>query len=432
MIRIESLDHEGRGVVHVEGKALFVEGALPGEIVAYSTYKKKPKVEFANVSRMIKESPFRVNPKCASFGTCGGCSMQHLDPSAQVAVKQRVLEDALWHIGRVKSEIILPAIHGPYWKYRQRARFSVKYVEKKGKVLVGFNEKKTRYVTDMAGCEVLPERISRLIPILKELITDLSIRSRLPQIEIASGEATDVMVFRILDPLSKQDEERIRSFSEENQISVFLQPKGIDSIHPFHPKEPEPLHYSLPEYGIEMPFRPSDFTQVNFPINRALVKRAISLLAPSRHERIADLFCGMGNFTLALARHCSEVVGMEGSPQLVRRARQNAEKNGIGNAEFIAADLFENPGKVGKFDKMLIDPPRAGAHALVESLGEDAPSRIVYVSCDPATLARDAGILVHKKGYMLKSAGVVNMFPHTSHVESIALFERNQDTKPMA
>ncbi|HQT25044.1 MAG TPA: 23S rRNA (uracil(1939)-C(5))-methyltransferase RlmD [Burkholderiales bacterium] len=436
MIGIESLDHEGRGVAHVEGKALFVEGALPGEIVDYSVFKKKPKVEFANVSKMFRESPFRVDPKCANFGVCGGCSMQHLDASAQVAVKQRVLEDALWHIGRVKPECILPAIHGPYWEYRHRARFSVKYVEKKGKVLVGFNEKKTRYVTDMDGCEVLPRRISMLIPHLKEMITSLSIRARLPQIEVASGEEADIMVFRILDPLTGNDEESIRAFSEEHRVNVFLQPKGIDSIRPFHPTEPGILHYSLPEYGIDMPFRPSDFTQVNFSINRVLVKRAITLLSPSKNDRIADLFCGIGNFTLALAKHCGEVVGVEGSLQLVERARENAERNGITNAKFIEADLFETKAsrldELGQFDKMLIDPPRAGAHALVESLGGHSPSRIVYVSCDPATLARDAGILVHSKGYRLKSAGVINMFPHTSHVESIALFELPQGTKPRA
>lgn len=424
MTRIESLDHEGRGVAHVEGKALFVEGALPGEEIDYSVFKKKPKMEFANIAKLLKESPWRVEPKCGNFGICGGCSMQHFEASAQVAAKQRILEDALWHIGRVKPECILPAIHGPYWRYRQRARLSVKHVEKKGKVLVGFNEKRTRYVTDMDCCEVLPEAISSLIPHLKEMTGTLSVKARLPQIEVAAGEGADVLVFRILDPLSDADEKAFRKFSEDHGVHVFLQPKGVDSIFPLHPLEPEPLRYSLPEYGIVMPFRPSDFTQVNFSINRALVKRAMSLLAPEKGDRIADLFCGLGNFSLPIAKSCREVVGIEGSSQLVERARSNAARNGIGNADFMAADLFEIDSNalesLGHFDKMLIDPPRAGAHKLAQVLGK--PSRIVYVSCDPATLARDAGILVHAKGYELKSAGVINMFPHTSHVESIALF----------
>ena len=423
MTRIESLDHEGRGVAHVEGKAVFVEGALPGEQVDYSVFKKKPKVEFANVTRIQVSSPWRTEPKCPNFGLCGGCSMQHLEPSAQVAAKQRILEDALWHVGRVRADRILPPIHGPYWEYRRRGRLSVKYVEKKEKVLVGFNEKRTRYVTDMESCAVLPEKISGLIPHLKEMIERLSVKRRLPQIEVVAGEDCDLLVFRILDPLTESDEKIIREFADRHGVAIYLQPKGVDSIHPFHPPESANLHYSLLEFGITMPFLPSDFTQVNFSVNRVMVRRAIDLLAPRKGEEIADLFCGLGNFTLPIARSGALVTGMEGSAVLVERAKQNAGKNGISNARFEVADLFEKKGvDLSGYDKLLIDPPRAGAHELVQALKEPYPKRIVYVSCDPATLARDAGILVHSKGYDLACAGVINMFPHTSHVESIALF----------
>lgn len=424
MTRIESLDHEGRGVAHVEGKAVFVEGALPGEQVDYSVFKKKPKVEFANVTKIQRSSPWRVEPQCPNFGICGGCSMQHLDPSAQVAAKQRILEDALWHVGKVKSDRILPPIYGPYWEYRRRARLSVKYVEKKEKVLVGFNEKRTRYVTNMESCAVLPGRISGLIPHLKDMIERLSVKRRLPQIEVVAGEDCDLLVFRILDPLTECDEKILREFSDRHAAAIYLQPKGVDSIHPFHPAKSANLHYSLPEFGLTMPFLPSDFTQVNFSVNRSMVRRAIDLLAPKAGEKIADLFCGLGNFTLPIARSGALVTGMEGSAVLVERGTQNAVKNGISNARFEVADLFEKKGiDLSGYDKLLIDPPRAGAHELVQALKEKLPRRIVYVSCDPATLARDAGILVHSKGYVLDSAGVINMFPHTSHVESIALFE---------
>jgi 23S rRNA (uracil1939-C5)-methyltransferase len=407
----------------MEGKAIFIEGALPGETVDYSVFKKKPKVEFANVTRILRSSPWRVEAKCPNFGICGGCSMQHLDPSAQVAAKQRILEDALWHVGRVMADRILPPIHGPYWEYRRRARLSVKYVEKKEKVMVGFNEKRTRYVTDMESCAVLPQKISALIPLLKEMIEKLSVKKRLPQIEVASGEDCDILVLRILDPLTDADEKIIREFSDRCAVTIYLQPKGVDSIHPFHPQGPANLHYSLPEFGLAMPFLPSDFTQVNFSVNRAMIRRAIDLLAPREGEKIADLFCGLGNFTLPIARSGALAVGMEGSATLVERAKENAGKNGISNARFEVADLFEPKGiDLSGYDKLLIDPPRAGAHELVQALKGPLPGRIVYVSCDPATLARDAGILVHSKGYDLACAGVINMFPHTSHVESIALF----------
>lgn len=356
--------------------------------------------------------------------------MQHLDARAQVAVKQRILEDGLWHIGKVKPETILPAIYGQTWGYRERARISVKYVIKKSKMLVGFHEKRSSYVADMQSCEILAPKIARLLPLLAELIGGLSIRDRLPQIEVAVGEQVDALVLRVMDPPSGADEAALRSFADQHNIQFWLQSKGPETIVPFHPLDAPALSYSLPEFGINMPFAPSEFTQVNSALNRVMISRAIHLLDPRPGERIADLFCGLGNFTLPIARSGARVLGIEGSDALVKRAQQNAASNGLqGNTEFMAMNLFEMTeesfAKLGHFDKLLIDPPRDGAFELVKSLGGvNAPKRIVYVSCNPATLARDAAELV-KCGYVLKAAGVMNMFPHTSHVESIAVFERS-------
>ena len=429
MTIIESLDHEGRGVAHVEGKAIFIEGALPGEIVEYSSFKKKPSYEQATATRILKSSFMRVSPRCAYFGLCGGCSMQHLEAGAQVAAKQRVLEDNLWHIGKVRAEAILPAIYGPAWGYRHRARISVKYVRKKERVLIGFHEKRSSFVADMERCEILPPRISALLVPLRALVGQLSIRERLPQIEIALGQDVNVLVLRILDPLSGNDESLLKAFADLHRIQFYLQPKGPDTVHPFHPPGAPELSYTLPDFGIVMPFRPTEFTQVNPDINRVLVRRAINLLDPRPGERIADLFCGLGNFSLPIVRRGADVVGVEGSAALVRRARANADYNGLSaRAHFVEANLFEVDAtslkQLGHFDKMLIDPPRDGAVEVIKALTEDGPRRIVYVSCSPATLARDAGVLVHVHGYALKAAGVVNMFPHTAHVESIALFEK--------
>ncbi|MHB1620855.1 MAG: 23S rRNA (uracil(1939)-C(5))-methyltransferase RlmD [Sulfuricella sp.] len=429
MTIIESLDHEGRGVAHVEGKTIFIEGALPGETVEYSTFKKKPSYEQATATKILKPSFMRVAPRCQYFGLCGGCSMQHLEAGAQVAAKQRVLEDNLWHIGKVRSEEMLPAIYGPPWGYRHRARLSVKYVRKKERVLVGFHEKRSSFIADMARCEVLPPRISALLMPLRALVEQLSIRERMPQVEVALGQDVDVLVLRILDPLNEQDEALLRAFADRHRVQFFLQSKGPDTVHPFYPLDAPELNYTLPDFGIVMPFRPTEFTQVNPDINRVLVRRAINLLDPKPGERIADLFCGLGNFSLAVARRGADVVGVEGSAALVRRAQANAEVNGLSaRARFVEANLFETDAislkKLGHFDKMLIDPPRDGAAEVIKALTEDGPKRIVYVSCSPATLARDAEVLVHAKGYALKAAGVVNMFPHTAHVESIALFEK--------
>ncbi|OJZ21207.1 MAG: 23S rRNA (uracil(1939)-C(5))-methyltransferase [Thiobacillus sp. 65-29] len=429
IVDILSLDHEGHGVARLDGKVTFVDGALPGERAEIAVYRRHAKYNSANALAILKASAQRTDPRCPHFGRCGGCSMQHLEPGAQVAAKQRVLEENLARIGKVHPDVILPALHGPSWGYRHRARLSARWVDKKGGALVGFHEKRSSFITDMASCEVLTPEVSALIQPLRELIGMLSNANRIPQIEVAVGDAVTVLVFRLLEPWTDDDAARVRAFADTHRVQVWEQKKGPDTARPFWPDIAPELSYHLLEFGLVMPFRPTEFTQVNAAMNRALVSRALRLLAPQPGERIADLFCGLGNFTLPIARHGAAVLGIEGSRDLVARARDNAVRNGLSNADFEVDNLFEmTPEKfatLGPFDKLLIDPPRSGAIELVKSLPDaGAPGRIVYVSCDAATLARDAEVLVHVKGYRLKAAGVANMFPHTAHVESIALFER--------
>ncbi len=429
---IESLDQEGRGVAHVEGKTIFIAGALPGEKVTYKSTRRKSSYEFANVVEILKPSNLRTQPQCPHFGMCGGCALQHLEFSAQVAAKQRLLENDLWHIGKVKPESMLPPIYGPAWGYRHKARLRVKYVPPKGRVLVGFNERATRFVADMNSCEVLPPHLSKLIVPLQELIMQLTLRDRIPQIEVAVGEHATVLVFRIMDPLQPADEPLLRDFADAHDVQIWTQSKGPDTVLPFYPVDGASLSYTLPEFGLTYQFNPTEFTQVNPHINRVMLRRAMQLLNPQAGERIADFFCGLGNFTLPIARSGASVFGMEGAATLVKRARESADLNGLaGQVSFSEADLFkmtpESLTSLGYFDKWLVDPPRDGAMTLIESLpdnGAGSPQRIVYVSCNPATLARDAGLLVQTKGYRMVAAGVINMFPHTAHVESIALFER--------
>lgn len=426
---IESLDHEARGIARREGKTIFVDGALPGETVEYASFRRKPNYELAHLLRVVRASPVRVEARCPHYGVCGGCAMQHLDAAAQVAVKQRVLEDNLWHIGRVRPEQMLPPIQGEPWGYRRRARLAVRKVPKKGGVLVGFHERRSSYIADMRSCEILPPAVSELLLPLRELIAGLSICERLPQIEVAMGDSCIALVLRILEPLNATDENLLREFADRHGVVLYLQPKGPDTAVRFHPLPGSRLSYTLPEFGLELEFRPTEFTQVNHAINRVLVRRAMRLLDPRPGERIADLFCGLGNFTLPIASLGASVVGIEGSPALVARGKESAVANGLGaRVEFGVANLFEcteeSLAALGLFDKMLIDPPREGAVEVIKALGETAPRRIVYVSCNPATLARDAAILVSVKGYRFRAAGAVNMFPHTAHVESIALFER--------
>ncbi len=426
---IESLDHEGRGVTHVDGKAIFVEGALPRETVEFSSFKRKPAYEQATATAIRHASAWRTQPRCRYFGICGGCSMQHLDASAQAAAKQRVLEDTLWHIGRLKAETIFPAIYGPAWGYRHRARLAVRLVAKKGCVLVGFHERRSSFVADMTSCDILPPAVSALLPHLRDLVGGLSLADRLPQIEVAVGDEVTVLVVRILQPLAASDDESLRRFADAHGVQLWLQPAGPESAHPFHPAGAAALCYRLPEFALEIRFLPTDFTQVNYAMNRMLVRRVMALLDPRPGERVADMFCGLGNFTLPIARRGASVFGVEGNRGLVQRAAENARLNGLAErVEYTVANLFEitaeTLGVWAPFAKMLIDPPREGAIELVKALGADAPRRIVYVSCNPSTLARDAAVLTHGKGYALRGAGIANMFPHTSHVESIALFER--------
>jgi 23S rRNA (uracil1939-C5)-methyltransferase len=402
---------------------VFVEGALPGEKAAVHVFQKKSKFDTARATSVLEASSGRREPRCPHFGVCGGCATQHADERTQMAAKQRWLEDNLERIGNVKPDLLLPIAYGPEWGYRHRARLSARFVPSRGGAMVGFRERRSTHVADMRECHVLPEHVSRLIPELKILVEQLSVRQRLPQIEVAVADNATALVFRHLEPLNDTDQAQLRDFGEKNRIHIWLQPRGPESAHPFQPATSE-LFYELPEFGVRIHFRPTDFTQVNHAMNRVLVSRALRLLDPQPGERIADLYCGLGNFSLPLARRGAEVLGFEGNRELVERARQNAAANGL-VAQFEVMDLFKDSiAPFGAFQKILLDPPREGAIEIVKALPRDWPRRMLYVSCDPATLARDAGVLVHTQGFRLAAAGVVNMFPHTAHVESIALFER--------
>lgn len=442
---IESLDHDAQGVGHsVEGKVVFVEGALTGERVSAIIHRSKNQWEQGTLQAVLHESSQRVKPHCPHFGlhagACGGCKMQHLHPMAQLAVKQRVMEDNLWHLGKVKPERILRPIQGPDWGYRYRARLSVRWVQKKGEVLVGFHERKSRYVADMQVCPVLPPQVSAMLLPLRALLGGMQARSTCPQIELAGGDRTTALVLRHLEPLSPSDLQALRDFAIQHGVEWWLQPKGPDTAHRLDNAASD-LFYALPEFGIQLPFKPTDFTQVNPRINRVLVQQALQLLDVQGNERVIDWFCGLGNFTLPLATLAADVLGVEGSAALVQRAHDNLGLQPIRLAptRFVARNLFEMtaPALVqdGVADKWLMDPPREGAFALSKALadaiqnpaehpGWQPPQRIVYVSCNPATLARDAGLLVNVAGYRCTAAGVVNMFPHTAHVESMAVFDR--------
>ena len=437
---VESLDQEGRGVAHVEGKAVFIDGALPKEKVTYQITLNKASYAFANVVEVMEPSDLRVTPQCKHFGYCGGCKLQHLEASAQVAAKQHSLEGDIKHIGKAEAESMLPPLMGPAWGYRHKARLSVKYVIKKERVLVGFNEKGTRYVADMDSCEVLTPEVSALIVPLQEMIVQLSIRDKIPQLELAVGEPNTeaqhtgknvVLIFRIMEALNEADEVLLKAFADQHHVNIWTQTKGPDTVKPFYPLDAPSLQYSLDEFDLRYPFKPNEFTQVNPEINQMMVSRAMELLAPQADERIADFFCGIGNFTLPIARSGAQVFGYEGLENLVARAVESATLNGLeSTTSFDVSDLFkmtpESLTGLGRFDKWLIDPPRDGAFDLVKAIDENnAPNSIVYVSCNPATLARDIDVLVNEKGYKLSAAGVINMFPHTAHVESIALFQKS-------
>ncbi|WP_395686927.1 23S rRNA (uracil(1939)-C(5))-methyltransferase RlmD [Caenimonas koreensis] len=452
-LRVDGLDLEAQGVARrADGKVVFIEGALPFEVVSARVNRRKNNWEQATLTEMHRESSQRVRPQCPHFGlhdgACGGCKMQHLHVGAQVASKQRVLEDNLWHLAKVKADMVVRPIEGPAWGYRWRARFSVRHVHKKGAVLIGFHERKSRYVADMRECHVIPQHVSDLLLPLRALIGSMDAIETCPQIELACGDDATALVLRHLEPLSEGDIAKLRAFAAQHAdigVQWWLQAKGPDTVKLLDTPVRE-LSYALPEYGITMPFKPTDFTQVNPHINRVLVSRALRFLGATKQERVIDWFCGLGNFTLPIATMAGEVLGIEGSESLVARSRENLERNRaaarapapFGKVEFAARNLFEMTPELlvadGFADRWLVDPPREGAFALVKALAElhaqpqmrgawQPPKRIVYVSCNPATLARDAGLLVHQAGYRCSAAGVVNMFPHTAHVESIAVFD---------
>ena len=449
LLKIESMDLEAQGVAHrADGKVVFVEGALPFETVRANIHRKKNNWEMGSLLEVVHESSQRVRPSCPHFGlhagACGGCKMQHLEANAQVAVKQRAMEDNLWHLGKVKPENILRPIYGPAWGYRYRARLSVRDVLKKGTVLVGFHERKSRYVADMQTCPVLPPHINALLMPLRALIESLEARATCPQIELACGDHVTALVLRHLEPLSVGDIDLLKLFATKHHVQWWLQSKGPDTVALLEGQLQEQLAYELPEFGVTMPFKPTDFTQVNPHINRVLVTRALRLLDAQAHERVIDWFCGLGNFTLPIATMAGQVLGIEGSEALVARARDNLtwnqsqRKTAFAPTQFAARNLFDMTPEFlvadGTADKWLVDPPREGAFALVQALaalhqqpelrqGWNPPKRIVYVSCNPATLARDAGLLVNSAGYTCSAAGAVNMFPHTAHVESMAVFD---------
>jgi len=443
IVEIESLDPEGRGVTHHDGKVVFVEGALPGERVRIETLRAKASYENARAIEILRASNQRVAPGCPHFGmhagACGGCSMQHLAPAAQIAAKQRALEDALWHIGRVRPELVLRPTAGPAWGYRHRARLSVRHVAKKGGVLVGFHERRSSYVAEMRECPVLPPRVSGLIMGLRELFGSLSIRSSLPQVELAvghddSGRERIVLVLRVLQDPTADDRARLEAFARSNAIEFWLQPGGPDTARPMDGGPSSNLQLPLAEHAISLPFAPTDFTQVNHRINEVLVRRVVRLLDPRADDRVVDFFCGLGNFTLPLARRCAEVLGIEGSAPLLERAARAATLNGLAaRTRFSRRDLFEFTPEdwkelsraMGRIGLVVLDPPREGAISVARALAQSAepPRRLVYVSCNPATLARDCAVLHHEGAWRVRAAGIVNMFPHTSHVESIVVLE---------
>lgn len=425
--KIESLTHEGKGVTHIDGKATFVSGALPGEEVMIRLFNRHRNYDEAATVEVLKASPDRVEAKCPYYDLCGGCSLQHLSHEAQVNAKQSVLVEVFEHLGKLEIPQILEPITGDVWGYRRKARLGVRFVTKKDKVLVGFRERASSFIAELSRCEVLHPAVGEKLPELAELVQSLSIFNQLPQIEVAVADNTTALVFRNLADVTDEDKHKLIDFGLTHEMQIYLQPKGPKTVHCIMPEE-DGLVYHLPEYEVENHFRPTDFTQVNHSINHQMVKKALELLQLTGEDRVLDLFCGLGNFTLPVSRQAGAVVGVEGDLGLVERARENARFNKAENVEYHVSDLTEDmltaPWASGGFNKVLLDPPRSGAFEVLPLIAKLGPEHIVYVSCNPATLARDAGELVHQLGYRLVSAGIMDMFPHTGHVESIALFEK--------
>ena len=427
-IQILDLSHDGRGVARREdGKAVFVAGALPGETVLAEPTARSRRFDEARTLEVLTASPERVPPRCPHFGTCGGCVLQHLAEDRQIVAKERVLLENLERIGKVAPGRVLEPLTADSWGYRRKGRFSVRRVNKKDKTLVGFREQDPRFVADLGQCHTVIPQIGMKIQALAALVDGLQAREQIPQIEFIAGDDAIALTVRHLAPLEEADRAALAAFGREHGFSMFLQPKGPDSVHPLDGQAPA-LSFRLPQWDVELAFEPLDFIQVNAGLNQKMIARALELLDAQAGERVLDLFCGLGNFTLPLARTVAEVVGVEGDAGLVARARANAQRNGLGNAQFFAADLTTDqrgtPWMRAGFDKLLLDPPRSGADEVLKQLPLQGIDRIVYVSCHPGSLARDAGFLVHERGYRLVAAGVMDMFPHTAHVESIALFER--------
>lgn len=423
-VTIESLDHEGRGISHIDGKTLFVDGALPGETVMARYTLKRRRFDQARTVEVVSASAKRIQAKCPHFGVCGGCSLQHMSHEAQIELKQNVLLELFEHVGKVGVPELLPPLTDVQWQYRRKARLGARYVEKKQKLMVGFRERYGRYLTDMSSCDVLHESVGKRIEALQALIRSLKAYKQIAQIEVAVGDNATALVFRNLEELGEDDKNKLRQFADENDVQVWLQPAGPDTAAPLWPEQIE-LYYELPEYDVRMDFLPTDFTQVNAGINRKMIPYAIELLELQPEHSLLDLFCGLGNFSLPLARQVSHVIGVEGDESLVERAHENAAKNAITNIDFITADLFKGvPSGIDSVDRLLLDPPRSGALEVVAEIEKLSPQRIVYVSCNPSTLARDAGVLVNEKGYNLLKAGIMDMFPHTAHAEAIAVFEK--------
>jgi len=432
IITITSIDNEGRGIGHLNEKIIFVDNALINETVRFKVLKKKKNILFARSEEILKESTQRVKPICSVYGICGGCSMQHFEVSTQLAYKQRAFEETLQHLGKIRPETILPPISGPLYSYRHKARFRVKFVKKKNKVLIGFNEKKSHFLTDMKMCAVVPTKISMLIEPLQLLFNTLSIKDKIPQIEYASNQKRHIMVVRILEGLSDGDEKSLQLFQEIHGIEFWTQTKGYDTIKPLIKTMDAEIIYSNIEFGLNFFFQPTSFTQINPFVNLVLIRMAMALLQPKKSELIIDFFSGLGNFTLPIATFGSSVIGVEGDEALVESGLKNATSNNLSeNVNFMKVDLFnaelEDIKLLGKADKWLIDPPRDGALNLINLINSDIqPKKIVYISCNASTLARDANILTNEKGYKFSKSGILNMFPHTSHVESISLFELNE------
>ena len=425
-VTIESLAHDGKGVAHIDDRAVFVMGALPGEKLVFEYTKKKRDIAEGRVSEVLTASPDRVKPGCQHYEICGGCSFQHLAPEKQIIAKQDILINQFKSIANIENFECWPALSGPFWGYRHRARLGVKDVVKKGRVLVGFREKASPYLAEIEQCDVLHPAVGKRLMDLSALIGGLSIKNKVPQIEVSVGDERIALVFRIMEPLSEDDHAQLVAFEKSSGMDIYLQSKGPDTIVPLSGEKPE-LTYKLPN-DVTLYFGPSDFVQVNVDINRNMIKRALDTLALNKDDHVLDLFCGLGNFTLPMAREAGFVTGVEGSEDLINRANTNALKNNLSNTEFYTANLMEdisNESWVGKtYNKVLIDPPRLGAKEILHWLPKWKAEQVLYISCNPSTLARDAGILVNELGYTLKKAGVMDMFPHTSHVESIALFEK--------